>query len=169
MAKIHVQAVRGMHDILPQDQKYWQFLQDNFEKIAKSAGFSRISFPVVEKASLFERTVGEETDIVEKEMYSLVSRKQEEKEDKEILVLRPEGTASVARAYVEHGMQSLSQPVQLYYSGPMFRYGRPQKGRQRQFHQLGLEIIGDLDPVLDAQLISLASRLIKKLCIQNRV
>ncbi len=175
MAKIHVQAVRGMRDILPQDQKYWQFLEDNFLKTAKSAGFSRISFPIVEKASLFERTIGEETDIIEKEMYSLAPKtkepsdrgKDKEKEEKETLVLRPEGTASVARAYIEHGMQTLPQPVQLYYTGPMFRHDRPQKGRQRQFHQLGLEIIGELDPILDAQLISLASRLIKKLKIRD--
>lgn len=169
MAKLKVQKVRGMHDIIPDDQKYWQFLERNFENIAKSAGFSKIETPIVEKISLFERTVGEETDIVQKEMYTLENRNYLDKEskEKEKLVLRPEGTASIARSYLEYGMNNLSQPVQLYYLGPMFRYDRPQRGRYRQFHQLGFEIIGDMDPILDAQLISLAVRLVRKLKIRD--
>lgn len=166
MAKIQVQTVKGMHDILPEDQKYWQFLEANFERVTKSAGFSKISTPVVERASLFEHPIGEETDIVEKEMFFL-ENKGEEEDEKEKLVLRPEFTAPIARAYVEHGMQTLPQPVQLYCTGPLFRHDRPQKGRFRQFHHLNLEIIGELDPILDAQLISLASRLIKRLKIKD--
>ena len=167
MAKTQIQTARGMHDILPGDQKYWRFIEDNFEKIVRSAGFFKISSPLVEKMSLFERSVGEETDIVEKEMFVLVNRNERDNKNKESLVLRPEGTASVVRAYIQHGMQSLPQPVQLYYIGPMFRYDRPQKGRQRQFHHIGLETLGEIDPIIDAQIISLASRLMQNLKISD--
>lgn len=168
MAKNQLQTVRGMYDILPDDQKYWQFIESNFEKIAKSAGFFKISNPIVEKVSLFKRSVGEETDIVEKEMFYLANRKSyEEKDGKESLVLRPEITASIARSYIEHGMQTLPQPVQLYCFGPIFRYERPQRGRQRQAHQLDLEILGEIDPIVDAQLISLCARFLKNIKLSD--
>ncbi len=168
MAKNQIQTIRGMHDILPEDQKYWQFIENNFLRIAKSAGFLEIETPIVEKALLFEHSIGRETDIIEKEMFKVERGKGgDEKEDKERLVLRPESTASIARSYIEHGMQSLPQPVQLYYIGPMFRYDRPQKGRYRQFHQLGFEILGEMDPILDAQLISLVSRLVRSFKIKD--
>lgn len=170
MAKNQIQVVRGMHDVALDDQKYWQFIESTFEKQAKSQGFSKIQTPLVEKASLFERTVGEETDIIEKEMYIVSAKQTEEKEDKEekeILVLRPENTASIARSYIENGMQVLPQPVNLYYMGPMFRHDRPQKWRYRQFTQLGMETIGEIDPIVDAQLISSVSRFLKKLKIKD--
>lgn len=168
MSKNQIQTVRGMYDILPEDQKYWQFIENNFEKIAKSSGFLKIETPIIEKALLFERSIGRETDIIAKEMFKVERGKgNEEKDEKDILVLRPEITASIARAYIEHGMQSLPQPVQLYCIGPMFRYDRPQKGRQRQFYQLDFEILGEIDPILDAQLISLASRLVKSFKIKD--
>lgn len=168
MAKLQINRARGMRDILPEEQRYWQFIISKFENIAKSSGFSRIDTPIIEKSSLFERSVGEETDIIEKEMFRLESRKSDDKkDDKETMVLRPEGTASVVRSYIENGMHTLPQPVQLYYYGPMFRYDRPQKGRFRQFYQLGCEIMGEIDPILDAQLISLVSRFLKSLKVND--
>jgi len=163
MSKLNPQTVRGMIDILPEDQKYWSYIIDVFEKNIQSAGFLKIDTPIVEKASLFERPIGKDTDIVEKEMYVLENKKKFQ--DKERLVLRPECTASVARAYIEHGMKSLSQPVQLYYYGPMFRHDRPQKGRLRQFYQLGAEVLGEIDPFIDAQIISISVRFLKDLKI----
>jgi len=171
MIKKQLQTPRGMRDILPEEQKYWHFLENNFERVVKSAGFSRINTPIIEKASLFEHPIGEETDIIQKEMYA-VKRKsdiseKDEKEDKEELVLRPESTASIVRAYIEHGMSNLPQPVHLYSMGSMFRYERPQYGRTREFSQFSLEVIGELDPILDAQIISLATRIIHRSRIRD--
>lgn len=141
------QLLRGMKDILPADQPYWDAVVGAVERTAKAAGFQRIETPVLEAASLFSRSVGQETDIVDKEMYSFVDRSGDK------IALRPENTASVVRAYLEHGMLSWPQPVKLYYFGSFFRHDRPQAGRYRQFWQFGFEVLGDGHPVIDALLI----------------
>jgi len=141
------QVLRGFKDILPGEQKYWDLIRDKVKKLAFDYGFSRIDLPVLEETALFVRTVGKETDIVAKEMFSFIDRGGDN------VSLRPEATASVARAYINHGMLNLPQPVKLFYMGPMFRYERPQSGRYRQFNQFGFEIFGDVNPVLDAQII----------------
>ncbi len=148
------QAPRGMSDILPDDQKYWRFAEKTMTQAANSRGFKRIDTPLVESAELFIRSTGETSDIVQKEMYYVSPVKN----DKEIgkLVLRPEGTAGVIRSYIEHGMQSLPQPVMLYYYGPFFRHERPQAGILRQLWQFAYETISAADPVIDAQTIELA-------------
>lgn len=142
-----IQSVRGMRDILPGDQHYWRRVSLAADDVATSYGFERIETPLVEETSLFLRGVGRSTDIVEKELYSW------ETPGGEHVSLRPEGTASVVRAFVQHGMLNQPQPVKLWYMGPMFRYDRPQAGRFRQFSQLGFEVIGDADPIVDAQLM----------------
>jgi len=145
------QLLRGFKDILPVDQVYWQFIRKTVENFANGYGFSRIDLPFLEEAGLFIRSIGKQTDIVEKEMFTFTDQGQG------TVVLRPEATASVARAYISHGMVNLSQPVKLYYFGPMFRRERPQSGRQRQFHQFGFEIVGDSNPVIDAQIIAITN------------
>ena len=146
-------APRGTSDILPQEQGYWSFINKKAADICELYGYQRIDTPTFEDARLFVRSIGEETDIVEKEMYSF--------EDKggDLITLRPEGTAPVCRAYVEHGMHTLPQPVKLYYIAAIFRYERPQAGRYRQHHQFGAEAIGDSDPALDAEIIDIAWQL----------
>ena len=144
------QAPRGTADILPDQQRYWAFVQSTLVNTAKSFGYSRIDTPVFEDTALFTRTVGEETDIVQKEMYSFEDR------GGQAITLRPEGTAAVCRAYLEHGFHNQAQPVRLYYFCPMFRYDRPQAGRFRQFNQFGVEAIGDSDPAVDLEVIQLA-------------
>lgn len=155
--KTQVQLVKGMKDILPDEQVYWDLVRKTVENFAQNYGFSRIDTPVVEFTNLFKRTVGESTDVVEKEMYSFVSQGGDK------LSLRPESTASVVRAYIEHGMLNLSQPVKLFYMGPQFRHDNPQAGRYRQFWQFGFEAIGADDPVVDAQLISISYYILKSL------
>ncbi|KKT06070.1 MAG: Histidine-tRNA ligase [Parcubacteria group bacterium GW2011_GWA2_43_17] len=147
------QLVKGMKDILPDDQKYWQYISQLAETLAVKYGFSRIDIPLVEDTQLFTRSVGQATDIVEKEMYSFIDKGGEN------ISLRPEFTAGIARAYIEHGMINLPQPVKLYSIGPCFRYDKPQSGRYRQFHQLNFETIGDADPVTDAQIILIAYKI----------
>ena len=144
------QAPRGTTDILPPEQAYWRYLEQKAVRICQLYGYERIDFPAFEDAGLFHRSVGEGTDIVEKEMYNFKDRGGNE------LALIPEGTASVCRAYVEHGLQNLPQPVKLFYFASIFRYERPQAGRYRQHHQFGCEAIGDEDPALDAEIISMA-------------
>ena len=145
------QAPRGTSDILPGQQAHWRYVQSTFERLAGSFGYGRIDTPIFESTGLFHRTVGEETDIIQKEMYSFVDRGEQP------LTLRPEDTAPVCRAYLEHGMHNQPQPVRLYYIGPMFRYDRPQAGRFRQLHQFGAEAIGDDDVALDVEVIQLAT------------
>ncbi|MEK7473668.1 MAG: histidine--tRNA ligase [Patescibacteria group bacterium] len=154
-----IQSVRGMRDLLPSDQHYWRRVNKLSDEIATSYGFDRIDMPLVEETALFIRGVGRSTDIVEKELYSW------ETPGGENVALRPEGTASVVRAYVQHGMLNQPQPVKLWYIGPMFRYDRPQAGRFRQFYQLGFEAIGDEDPVIDAQLIIVGWNFLRSLGI----
>jgi histidyl-tRNA synthetase len=144
------QAPRGTADILPEDQSYWQYILNKIDWITRLYGYRRIDTPVFEDTGLFTRGVGEETDIVQKEMYTFEDRGGNK------LTLRPEGTASICRAYLEHGMQNLSQPVKLYGIPSCFRYERPQAGRYRQFNQFGCEAIGESDPALDAEVIDMA-------------
>lgn len=144
---------KGTKDIFPTEQKYWDFIEKIVEKRCRSFDFGKITTPTFENLKVFSHTVGETTDIVEKEMYEvkrLTLNKIEEKQDEDILVLRPEITAGVARAYLEKGMQTWPQPVKLYYFAPVFRYEKPQKDRYREFWQFGLEIIGDDQPFTDA-------------------
>ena len=153
-----LQSVKGIHDILPKDQPLWEKLRKVTRELGEQYNFERIDTPIVEPMALFERTVGEASDIVEKQMYVLKTK------DDDSLVLRPEATASVARAYVEHGMAHVPQPVKLYYFGPLYRHEQPQEGRVRQFHQAGFEIIGgESDPVYDAQIVAMAYRFLEEM------
>jgi len=157
-----IQSPKGMHDILPQDQPLWNKIRKVSQDVAGSYNFSRIDTPVLESADIFERPLGEKSDVVQKEMYTLRTKGGDR------LVLRPEATASIARAYIQHGLSHLSQPLKLYYEGPMFRHERPQAGRLRQFHQAGFEIISsDDDPIYDAQIILASTRVIERLKIKG--
>lgn len=158
-----LQSVRGMKDILPQDERMWGWITDHARTIARAYGFQFIQTPILEETSLFVRAVGKETDIVEKEMFSFVDQGGEH------LSLRPEFTAGIVRAYVEHGMLNQPQPVQLVTIGPVFRHERPQAGRLRQHHQFNCEVLGDASAVSDAQLIMLAFYFYKGLGIDVTV
>jgi histidyl-tRNA synthetase len=146
------QRPRGTQDILPPDQLYWREMVGLAEAIASARGYQRIDTPIFEATALFVRSVGETSDIVTKEMYTFPDRAGRS------MTLRPEGTAPVVRAYFDAGLDKERQPVRLYYSGPFFRYDRPQAGRFRQFHQFGVEAIGDASPSLDVEVISLGWR-----------
>ena len=152
-------APRGTADVLPADQLYWSHIIQTAEALCRRYGYQRIDTPLFEDAGLFQRSIGAGTDIVEKETYSFEDRSHE------LLTLRPEGTAPVCRAYLEHGMHNLPQPVKLYYIAPSFRYERPQAGRYRQFHQFGYEALGETDPALDAEVIDMAWQLYRELGI----
>ena len=154
-------APRGTADILPKDQPYWRYVEGKAVQICQLCGYQRIDTPVFEDARLFVRSIGDETDIVKKEMYTFEDRSGAN------MTLRPEGTAAVCRAYLEHGMHNLPQPVKLYYISPIFRYERPQAGRYRQHHQFGYEAIGDLDPALDAEIIDMAWQFYTSLGLQG--
>ena len=151
------QAPRGTTDLLPAEQKYWRYIQSKATELARRYGYGRIDSPMFEDSGLFIRSVGEGTDIVEKEMYTFEDR------GGDSVTLRPEGTAPVCRAYLEHGMHNLPQPVRMYYFCPVFRYERPQAGRFRQHHQFGIEVIGDPDPSVDAEVVELAWQLMDSL------
>ncbi|MBI5023162.1 MAG: histidine--tRNA ligase [Candidatus Magasanikbacteria bacterium] len=145
-----IQALRGMKDILPADQKYWKLVFDKVVALASHYGFERYETPVLEEASLFNRSIGKDTDIVEKEMYIF------EDLDGTKVALRPEATASLARAYIQHGLWNQPQPIKAWYWGPMFRHERPQSGRYRNFYQFGFEILGEAAPIADVIIILLA-------------
>lgn len=163
-AKIEIlNAPKGMQDVLPSDYLYWDHIFSTADKLGKIYGFNRIETPILEDSRLFTRSIGENTDIVEKEMFSLTTKGGDK------LSLRPEGTAGVIRAYISNGMANWSQPVKLSYAGPMFRYERPQAGRFRQLTQIGYEIIGSIDPVFDAQMIQLTYSIFKKLKLKNMI
>ncbi len=149
------ELLRGFRDILPEEQPRWQKLRDTVRALAEAYSFDRIDTPILERVELFQRTVGKQTDIVEKEMYAFTDASEEQ------VALRPEATASVARAYANHGMFNLPQPVKLWYEGPMFRHERPQAGRYRQFHQAGFEVLGSAEAIMDAQLIMIAVQIMK--------
>jgi histidyl-tRNA synthetase len=144
------QAPRGAIDILPDEQSYWRYIEQKAAEIGQRYGYRRIDTPVFEDTSLFIRGVGEATDIVQKEMYTFEDRGGNK------LTLRPEGTAPVCRAYLQHGMQNLPQPVKLFYITSLYRYERPQAGRYREFRQFGCEAIGEIDPALDAELVDMS-------------
>lgn len=146
-----IQAIRGFNDILPAETPRWQALERLLQQIVESYGYSEIRFPILERTELFQRGVGEVTDIVAKEMFSFADR------DDDSLSLRPEGTASCVRVGIEHGL-FYNQTQKLWYRGPMFRYERPQKGRYRQFHQFGVEAFGFADIDIEAELIALSYR-----------
>lgn len=152
-----IQSVRGMHDILPEDQKYWRYIQKKSESLLEYYGFERISTPILEPVDLFNRSAGETSDIISKEIYTLKTK------GGDMLALRPEGTAPVIRAYLENGMNVRPHPVKLYYIDPMFRHDEPQAGRYRQFYQLGLETIGDGSEAVDAEMIFIAYKLLDSL------
>ncbi len=161
MAK-NIQAIRGMNDYLPADTAIWQRIEGTLKQVLSSYGYSEIRMPIVEQTPLFKRAIGEVTDVVEKEMYTFDDR------NGESLTLRPEGTAGCVRAGIEHGLL-YNKEQRLWYMGPMFRYERPQKGRYRQFHQLGAEVFGLQGPDVDAELIMLTARLWKALGIADHV
>lgn len=161
MAKI-IQAIRGMNDILPETSGRWAAVENLLRGIATNYGYREIRFPIVESTELFVRTIGEATDIVEKEMYTFADR------NNESLTLRPEGTASCVRAGIEHGLL-YNQIQRLFYLGPMFRHERPQKGRYRQFHQFGIEVFGLEGPDIDAEVMLLAARIWHALNIGDKL
>ena len=152
-------AVRGMVDILPEDTPRWQHIDKTLSAVLKSYGYSEIRLPIIESTALFARSIGEVTDIVEKEMYSFDDR------NGDSLTLRPEGTAGCVRAAVQHNL--VATPQKLWYTGPMFRYERPQKGRQRQFHQVGVEAFGIGTPDLDLELLLLSRSMWRALGIES--
>ena len=155
------QAPRGTRDILPQEQTYWRYIEEKAVEISQLYGYNRIDTPTFEDTRLFNRSVGKGTDIVQKEMYTFTDGGGNQ------ITLRPEGTASVCRAYLEHGMHNQPQPVKLYYLAPIYRYERPQAGRYRQHYQFGYEAIGDDDPALDAEVIDMAWRLLELLGLKR--
>lgn len=157
------QVLRGMKDILPVDQKYWMHVRNAAEAVGSAFGFERIDTPLLEETSLFVRGVGKQTDIVEKELYSFVDQGGEN------MTLRPELTASIARAYVNHGMWNQPQPIKWFTWGPVFRHERPQAGRYRQFSQTGLDVFGDRHPVIDANLIFAGYTILKEVGIDALV
>jgi histidyl-tRNA synthetase len=154
-------APRGTADLLPDDWPYWRFVRDTAERVCESFGYRRVDTPVFGHAGVWLRTSGSGTDIVEKEMYLFEDRGGDR------LALRPEGTADVMRAYIEHGMSSLPQPVRLYYVAPNFRYDRPQAGRYRQHTQLGVEAVGDGDALLDAEVIDVLRTFFRELGLRD--
>tara|TARA_R110000796_G_scaffold6819_2_gene23980 strand:+ start:8325 stop:9602 length:1278 start_codon:yes stop_codon:yes gene_type:complete len=158
-----LQAVRGMNDILPADSALWQYLERTVADLLTSYGYQQIRLPIVEPTELFKRTIGEVTDIVEKEMYTFDDR------NGDSLTLRPEGTAGCVRAMVQHGLLGSGVGQKVWYTGPMFRHERPQKGRYRQFHQVGVETFNLRGPDIDAELIALSWRLWQRLGISDAV
>jgi len=154
-------APRGTVDILPEEQRYWRFVETSAVSLCRLYGYQRLDTPAFEDAQLFTRSIGQGTDIVTKEMYTFEDR------SGNVLALRPEGTAPVCRAYLEHGMDNLPQPVKLYYMAAIFRYERPQAGRYRQHYQFGFEAVGDGDPVLDAEIIEMAWKYFETLGIDG--
>ena len=157
-----IQAIRGMHDVLPEHSACWQFVESVLRRVLRAYGYLEIRLPLVEKTELFKRSIGEVTDIVEKEMYTFADR------NGDSLTLRPEGTAGCLRACLEHGLLH-NQVHRLWYLGPMFRHERPQKGRYRQFYQLGVETYGMAGPDIDAELILLSARLWRELGIAHKL
>jgi histidyl-tRNA synthetase len=144
-----ITGIKGFNDILPGEVEKWHYIETTARRVFGLYGFSEIRIPIMEKTELFARSIGDTTDIVEKEMYSFIDKGENR------VTLRPEGTASVMRSFIEHKLHALDAVSKLYYMGPMFRYERPQKGRYRQFHQIGAEVIGVTDPMVDAQVLTM--------------
>ena len=158
-----IQSVKGMHDILQEDQPWREFVFKKAKEILEDYDFERIETPILEYTELFERGIGEGTDIVEKEMFSFKTKGGDE------VTMRPEGTAPAVRAYIEHGMKNLPQPVKLYYHGPMFRHEQPQAGRTREHWQIGAEVIGEGGFSTDAELIFVLWKIFEELGLKNRI
>ena len=156
-----IQAIKGVKDILPQDMPAWHFVEATARELFEDYGFSEIRVPIFEYTELFARSIGASTDIVEKEMYTFEDR------DGKKITLRPEGTAGVVRAFVEHKMHVDTQLTKLYYAGPMFRHERPQKGRYRQFYQIGVEALGLDHPHVDIEILVMLHTLFAKLGIEG--
>lgn len=156
------QAIKGVRDLLPAETPLWDHVEETARGVFGAYGFGEIRLPIFEPTELFARSIGLDTDVVSKEMYTFADR------DESMISLRPEATASVCRAYIEHGMQQLPAPVKLYYMGPMFRRERPQKGRFRQFYQIGAEVLGGNDaPGIDAELIEMVMAFFDRLELQG--
>ena len=156
-----IKAVRGFNDILPPQTELWQLVEEKARMVLENFGFQEIKLPILERADLFARSIGGTTDIVEKEMYTFTDRRGE------LVTLRPEATASIVRAYIEHGMYTRDEQAKLYCIGPMFRYERPQKGRYRQFHQINAEVLGVADPLADAEVLQLLALIFDELKLTN--
>ncbi|MGC9321796.1 MAG: histidine--tRNA ligase, partial [Kosmotogaceae bacterium] len=161
MHKVMINRIKGTQDIAFEDIEYWHFAEEAIRNISHKYAFTEIRTPIFEATELFERSVGESTDVVQKEMYTF-----EDKGGRSI-TLRPEGTAGVARAFIENSFVNLGSPVKLFYNGPMFRYEKPQAGRLRQFHQFGAEILGSESPLADFEIIEMAYSFLKELKINN--
>lgn len=156
-----ITAIKGMNDVLPGEVETWQFLEQSARDVFSLYGFSEIRTPIAEKTELFCRSIGETTDIVEKEMYTFKDKSENS------LTLRPEGTAPVMRAFIQNRLHNLDPVSKLYYMGPMFRYERPQKGRYRQFHQLGVEVLGVEDAKIDAQVLAMLNQYFVRIGIDS--
>ncbi|MDI6820704.1 MAG: histidine--tRNA ligase [Patescibacteria group bacterium] len=156
-----LKSVKGMPDILPKDGAWWKSIIQTGQSVSELHDFHFIETPILEPATLFELAVGASTDIIEKEMYVFKTKGGDR------VALRPEGTAPVVRSYIEHHLGYFASPLKVYYYGPMFRYGRPQAGRERQFHQFGFEILSDNDPVYDGEIILVALEFLKSLKFKN--
>lgn len=156
-----LQSLRGMRDILPDEQPYWERVRRSISSAAQEYGYSRIEVPMVEYLHLFVRSIKEGTDIIDKELYSFTTRGGDR------VALRPEFTAGIARAYIQHGMSVLPKPIKLFSMGPVFRYDRPQEGRYRELWQGNFDVYGEDDPILDAQVIQLAYRVVRELGLKD--
>jgi len=154
---LHITALKGFKDILPEEAAIWQRIESTARDVFQRFGFKEIKVPILEKTALFARSIGETTDIVEKEMYTFIDR------NGESLTMRPEGTASVLRAFIEHSLQNQQAVQKLFTFGPMFRHERPQKGRLRQFHQMSIEALGADRPELDAEILAMAALVLTEL------
>ena len=163
MTRLKFQRPKGTVDILPEDQIYWEKIRETIKRVAHYYNFDRIDTPILEATELFIKSVGISSDIVEKEMFTFKTKGGDR------LTLRPEGTASVARAYIENGMKNRRHPLRFYYIGPMFRHENPQHNRLREFHQFGFEVIGSPEPIIDAQIIQLSFTIFKELSLKNLV
>ena len=158
---MEIKAIRGFNDILPDEIGKWQFVEETAREVFEGFGFSEIRIPIIERTELFSRGIGEATDIVEKEMYTFIDRSGNS------LTLRPEATASMARAYLEHQIYSFDPVAKLYCIGPMFRYERPQKGRYRQFYQIDAEVFGVENPMVDAEVILMLIHFLKRVGLEK--
>ncbi len=160
-SELLLQSLRGMRDILPDEQPYWERVRRSISNAAQEYGYSRIEVPMVEYLHLFVRSIKEGTDIIDKELYSFTTRGGDR------VALRPEFTAGIARAYIQHGMSVLPKPIKLFSMGPVFRYDRPQEGRYRELWQGNFDVFGEDDPILDAQVIQLAYRVVRELGLKD--
>lgn len=156
-----IKALRGTRDILPDEIRYWQWVESVAREILLQANYQEIRTPIFEQTALFERGIGEATDVVGKEMYTFIDRGERS------ITLRPEGTAGVVRSFIENKLHATGGVQRLWYTGPMFRYERPQAGRQRQFHQIGVEVLGSRDARADVEVIAIATHLLQKLGLKN--